>query len=370
MFFQRKPGKSYPRVVVYLFKDGKQVPLPRAVTKHLDRANDTEIEDWMRWYAAVHAVPVRRVNVDLGSLEKLLDGFLRSLRLRGRYKTTVNLYEYFLRLALPLFKDHPDPNSWYMLGGKLTTYLAEQGLTPSQHSRTNQAFKVFYSWLQGQGTVQHRHGLILDKIDLGRQDTPLKYTLTPEDVLAWAVTSDSPELRFVALAGFFFSLRTGEVFGAQKSNFIAGSRASMFEDARTLARCGLYSKLVINIQSCRRPSGEAYKPSKRKKGGIVACFDERAAKAIITILKVSEPGYVIAEKLPDYWAKRWAKEGIPGVTIKDLRRASLYWLGHYTSIPFAGLRNHARHTQHDTTLLYTRRPEEEFEHSDELDLEA
>ena len=51
--------------------------------------------------------------------------------------------------------------------------------------------------------------------------------------------------------------------------------------------------------------------------------------------------------------------GYPGMTLKDLRRASLYWLGHYSSVDLVALKNHARHRNVETTSLYTRRPLED-----------
>ncbi len=62
-----------------------------------------------------------------------------------------------------------------------------------------------------------------------------------------------------------------------------------------------------------------------------------------------------------HWSKMWKKAGINKITLKDLRRASLYWLGHYSELNFVDLKNHARHSQPSTTPLYVRRPEEAFD---------
>ena len=88
--------------------------------------------------------------------------------------------------------------------------------------------------------------------------------------------------------------------------------------------------------------------------------DKDAATLLSEMVRNAENSLIIDTFKPDYWVKKWSKYGIPGVTLKDLRRASLYWLGHYSNLTFNGLRNHARHTNYDTTLLYTRRPEEDF----------
>jgi hypothetical protein len=305
MFFQLKPGKKHPRVVVYDFKDGKQVPLPRRLTKHLDGKPEPEIEDWIRWYAAVNSIQLRKHRLDLGDLEKPLKAFLDSLKDKGRHQKTIDGYEYFIRFAMPTFKDEPSPNGWYLLGGKLTKDLRDAGLSPSQRSRTNQAFQAFYRWLQGQGIVQHRHGFILDKIDLGRRETPLKRLLSPDEVLAYAKGVNAPELRFMALAGYFLSLRPSEVFGAKVGAILSGEKANGFEAAKVMKAAGLYDGLVYSVRACRRPSGEPFKPSKRKPGGIVACFNKEAAEAILAFLEASQGEYIIDQFKPDYWSKRW-----------------------------------------------------------------
>ncbi len=56
--------------------------------------------------------------------------------------------------------------------------------------------------------------------------------------------------------------------------------------------------------------------------------------------------------------------------MKDLRRASIYWLGHHTNIGIIELKSHARHKRVDTTALYLRRPEEQIDELDALDLDA
>ena len=372
MFYQLKPGSKAPRVVVYVYKDGKQIPLPRRLTKHLDGRPESDIDDWMRYYAAVNSISLRSSKLDLGDLEKPLKRFLDWLRDRGRYKTTVALYEYHIRFALPTFRDEPHFNGWYLLGGKLTDDMRRAGLSPNQRKNVNQAFQVFYRWLQAQGIVEHRHALLLDKIDLGRRNTPLKYALKPDEVLAWVPQLESTELKFMALAGYFFSLRPSEVFGLRKQDFIAGNKARIFEDSKVCRRAGLFDGLAVSVRSCRRPDGEFYAPTKRKPGGIVACFSKEAAKRIVELVNKAEDELIITRYTPHYWAKKWAKQGIAEITPKDLRRASLYWLGHYTEIPFVGLKNHARHTNADTTSLYVRRPEEAFDDSElgDLDLEA
>lgn len=372
MFFQRKPGKKVERVCVYYFKDNRQVVLPRKLTKHLDGKADWEVEDWMRWYAAVHQIVSRRTYQELGSCEKLLDRFLKHLELQKLNKGTIRIYETGLRMALPHFTTEENFDAWYLLTGQLYDHLGKLAISAEQHNRANQSFGAFYRWLQLQGIVTHRHGLMLMNRPSERSKTPLKKVLEPSEVLAWVKAQTIPELQFMALAGFFFSLRTGETFGARKSDFLAGARARSFEAAKVLTEVGMPCSLVINVQNCRRPDGSFHTPTELKRGGIVGCFDKRAAEMLVKLVNTRDDNLIIHDRKPDYWMKLWGVRGISGVSLKDLRRASLYWLGHYSKISLVGLQNHARHTDPKTTALYYRRPEEEFDGGgdDLLDLEA
>lgn len=371
MFFQRKPGKKLPRVCVYYSKDGKQIPVPRKMTKHLDGKDDWEIEDWMRWYEAVNNVDRRRVFAELGDFQETMDEFLAHLELQKLDKGTIRIYTNCLKLALPHFITEPNLDAWYLLTGGLYNHLSKLAISADQHNRTNQAFGAFYRWLQLQGKVKHRHGLMLMNRPSERSKTPLKRVLTPDEVLTWVRAQTSPELKFMALAGYFLSLRTGETFGARKSDFVAGAKARALEAAKVLTKAGMPCSLVFNVQNCRRANGTFHTPTELKRGGIVGCFDTEAAKMLVTLVNAAEDNLIIQGK-PERWIKMWSKSGIKGIALKDLRRASLYWLGHYTEITLVGLQSHARHTDPKTTALYYRRPEEEFDGSgdDLLDLEA
>jgi len=371
MFFQRKPGKHLPRVCVYYFKDNRQVAIPRSKTKHLDGKPDHEIEDWMRFYAAINRIPTKNALADLGELEGLVGQFLTHLKHRGLNPGTIRIYQTCLRMGLLHFLKDPDPNNWYLLTGGFSEYLRKLGISAEQHNRTNQSFGVFYRWLQLQGKIAHRHGLLLDNRPSERSKTPLERVLAPDEVLAWATAQTASELRFMALAGYFLSLRTGELFGCRKSDFRAGSTARGFEAAKVLTKAGMPCNLVYNVRSCRRANGSNYTPTELKRGGIVGCFDQRAAREIVKLANVAAGDLVLPGK-PEPLMKRWGKSGIVGISLKDLRRASLYWLGHYTEITLVGLQNHARHTDPKTTALYYRRPEEEFDNTEGmlLDLDA
>ena len=102
-------------------------------------------------------------------------------------------------------------------------------------------------------------------------------------------------------------------------------------------------------------------------------FNEKAAKLIVQILKhiENDQELIFAKHTNDTWFRKWEESGYANVTLKDLRRASLGYLGHHTKFELVPLKNHARHSKVDTTMQYLRRPAEKVEDkNDYLDLEA
>jgi hypothetical protein len=172
----------------------------------------------------------------------------------------------------------------------------------------------------------------------------------------------------IALCGYFFSLRTFEVFGLLRKDFRAGSKASELEAAKVFEKAKLFNKLAVNIDKQRGRDGNLTKPKTKYSEQVVCCFDEHAAKHLVGLIKdLKLDDFIIPQWLPEYNIKLWKTLGIPGITIKDLRRASLYWLGHNTELTPVQLKNHARHSDINTTLLYCRRPKDKPD-SDDLAL--
>lgn len=174
----------------------------------------------------------------------------------------------------------------------------------------------------------------------------------------------------MALLGFFFSLRTQELFALRPMDFRAGSQASFLECCKVMGRFKLFSKFAVHVHRQRKKNGEFNHP-KSYSNGWFSCFHEQGAKEIVKRLKVIEDKeQLIFDHLPDWNIKLWKRKGIPNITLKDLRRASLYWLGHQNDIDLVALKHHARHSKVDTTMLYLRRPGEEVDGGFELDLDG
>jgi integrase len=187
--------------------------------------------------------------------------------------------------------------------------------------------------------------------------TPLLLALKPEEILAYNPTR--PDLRLFALLGYFFSLRPQEVVALTPRDFAAGTEAAMKECAKVMAKAGMYTRLSVHITK-QRSSGKIKTP-KAGSIGWVSCFQESAAREIIKLIFGKPADEPLFANQMDWYYKLWRREGIPQSTVKDLRRASLYHLGHYSELGGqtpVGLMNHARHKHIQTTMLYCRRPEE------------
>ncbi|RYZ82649.1 MAG: hypothetical protein EOP06_21330 [Proteobacteria bacterium] len=240
---------------------------------------------------------------------------------------------------------------------RLSIWLREDlGLTDTKIRYVQMSLRVFWKWLGEQGLVEGAP-LYFRRVKKQIKGTPLRRTLTPDEVLNWQFPR--PDLRLIALVGYFFSLRTQETFGLKKADFLGGKVASEFECCKVMAAAHLYDRLAIRIE--RQRGKEGLSAPKQHSSGLVACFNSIAAQEIAAIVNASDgPLFTLNT---NYYVKLWREHGIPNTTIKDLRRASLYWLGHYSDLELVALKNHARHKEVSTTILYTRRPSTQFEES-------
>lgn len=363
---RRKNGYVY----VYRSINGKQTPLPRKQIKHLDHQPDDVIEHFVQSLEIPKPKPISH---DL--LSKRLDEFCKYELDRGLNPASVTLkrnalnfhvFPFFLSQEPPM----PDPNQWVYKCNKLLDYLNEQKVSHRSIQRCNTSLTTFWNWLADEGLVDNNVKLRLRKPRVTTSETPLKFHLTPEQVIEWSKTA-SRDFALIGLCGYFFSLRTQEMLALTKSDFIAGSKASILECGKVMKQNGLYDKFAVNItkQNQKSTKNTRAKPKSGSKG-TVACFNAEAAKMIVSILNESEPDKLLIPYSVDYNLKRWSENGIPGVTMKDLRRASLYWLGTYAGMGVIELKNHARHSNVETTMLYCRRATEVVEAQDEYDLDS
>lgn len=377
MAFWNRQGK---RVYVYTYDSsaGKQKALPRKLTKHLDGEPTHNIQAWVDQYALQYENKkfTKQTFIESKKLNNLVDLFGQYLKKRRRAEPTIQKHKSLLkRTILPYFlladeQIYSDPNNWPGISIKLLDYLQEKGLSDTLIETCNTSLRLFWNWLGDERYLTTPYELRLRNPVREDKETPLKRILTPDEVMTFVRASDDDEMKLLALLGYFFSLRPFEQFALRPIDFRAGSEAAERECCTVMGRFGLYNRLAVNIHRQRIKSGDFTTPKAHSRGW-VSCFHKEAAAEIVKLLKGREPEEVLFPHHADWLFVKWRRKGIKQVALKDLRRASLYYLGHHTSFELTALMHHARHKKVETTRLYLRRPEDNITTDwGELDLDA
>jgi hypothetical protein len=289
----------------------------------------------------------------------------------GRHPYTIQIHRRnLLVFALPFFRHELDLQGLADIrehSRLMSPWLRTRfGLAETKIKAIHHSLRMFWSWLSEEGLASGQ--LVLRNRRLGPRQTPLRHLPGPEDILSWQ--SERKDLRLLLLLGYFFSLRPQETFALQVNDFVAGKLAQAQEPCRVMRAVGLYDRLLVKVYR-QKSRGLHYMPDpKANSKGLVACFSEDAAKEIVKELNQRERDQPLFPYGADWYFKGWRRFGYPELTLKDCRRASLYWLGHYTKLDVVALRNHARHKSIETTALYTRRPLDLSVCSGTLDLDG
>lgn len=357
-FWQKKSGKVY--VLFWDAQEKKQKALPRQFTKHLDSLSDSVIDSWVNNYELTHENNKRDIkkSVKTASLEYLIVEYGQFRRAKGVRKPTVYAEQIRLKDIVSFFESINvlDPILWPNHTIDLFTYFQNKNASPSLVNSSNVALRGLWNWLITKRYVTAGPISLISSINR-RKKTPLRFTLTPSEVLHFAMTAE-PKIAFMALCGFFMSLRPQETFALSKKDFVGGAKVTHLNCSKAMAKSGLYHKFVVDI-TCQLAREGLIDEPKAGSAGWVACFNEDAARLVVKLVNESQDDR-ICKWGADHLGKLWSKHGYPGISLKDLRRASIYWLGHNTELTFAELQNHARHLRAETTALYVRRPDEEL----------
>lgn len=370
--WHRQSGKY---VFVFSSKDGRNAKLPRALTRHLDGQPDWNVQAWVDNWERTHERPKPpKDELTDGHLLRLITGYAAYLKTRKKAPGTIQWHRQMLvDYVGPFFLNHEPPlsdiNQWPGKSIKLLEYLTSRGASEATILRANTALRGFWSWLSDESLVLNGLAIRLRRPVVVKKDTPLQFTATPARILKYVQSADDDRLRLMALLGFFFSLRPFEVFALRPIDFRAGKVVEQLECCQAMARFGQFSRLAVHIHRQRVQRG-TFEPPKASSKGWVACFNEQAARQLVGILSRCKKDQLLFESKPDAGFALWRKAGIPELTLKDLRRASLYWLGHKTGFELIPLKHHARHARVDTTMLYLRRPVEDVAAWQALDLDA
>jgi hypothetical protein len=375
------------RIKIYTSVNGRQRQLPKSLYAHLDHEPDHNVEAWIRQYEEQYERKQRAPEQEIDpALRRHVEGYLIYIGSRGKAGKTVGDHRRMLhQFILPYFVGTcalPDPNDWPRMAPQFSAWMRERGESEHQILRANSAVRGFWEYLCDERLILSGVQIRVRAPILRAAPTPLKRTVTPDEVLNFVRRTPERPIKLMALLGYFFSLRPQETFALRKQDFMAGSRASVLECSRVMAKAGLYDKLAVDIHRQRTQTGE-FGPPKAYSVGTVACFNEQPARILVEILRqIEDPSALLFEFLPDWNFELWSRHGLGSdigrqpaplpsdISLKDLRRASLYWLGHYSNMELVQLKNHARHKKVDTTMLYMRRPGETVGEFQELDLDA
>jgi integrase len=360
MYWQRKNNKY---VCVYVYEDGRPKQLPRKLTRHLDTQPDDAIDHWVHSYrlekpqSTLPEFPQHWTDCKRKYLEFLTESKAPETVYHHGYCLVTHVFPYFLNHTR-------DMNEFPLFSIRLRQFMVAKSCSKSMIRGANSALRGLWKYCLEEGYITCLDELRLRPPGIPRnQTTPLGRVLTPEEVLQFINGADR-KITLIAILGYFCSLRPQEIFGLNRGDFRAKDE---IEACRAMRAVGLYGKLAVRVERQKRGDGSTVAPKASSKGW-VACFDKNAAEALVTLLRGMSLNEQLFQYSNDWLTTLWKREGIQGITIKDLRRASLYWLGHYSKIDYATLKNHARHADPNTTWLYLRRPDDGWMEEDDLAL--
>jgi hypothetical protein len=371
-YWQRKKVGKYTYVAVYTRKDGRPKPLPRSQVKHLDRESNEHIDKWVAAFDETTEDPTElehaQAEQTCSRLQRYVNEFIEHYRSRGRFDGTVNEHRRYLnRYVIPYFLSRTpplhNPNDWPQESVRMQKWLDGNTAVPlSVKGRVNITLRMFYRYLTEEGVVSDSKRLHLRHPTPYDKTTPLAISLEPKMLIELVNGIERKDLRLLALIGYSFSLRPQEIVALRPIDFIAGNSATTLDCCKVMREAGLYDRLAVSVNSQRR--GNLLISPKSGSRGIVACFDKELAYRLVREVAGFEPSQLIFQHRIDWYYSLWRKHRSLPITLKDLRRSSLLWLGQYTNLRFVALKNHARHSSPATTALYVRRPEELSVHTD------
>jgi len=364
MYFQKRKGRK--GITVYnTAADGSIKTVPRHYVEHLDNEPAHNVRAWVtaneaRWEASA-GVPLglqlsdSRLEASAASWTAFREkrGYgIKNTRARAAHALRDDVFPYFLALKPPL----TDPAHWPSASFGLVEWQEKAGISEANRIHSRTALRKFWRWLADTRQILPGLDLPLDMTRRSAQPTTLAYTLTPDEVLEFVRLQKDASIRLMALLGYFGSLRPQELFALRRADFFAGKAVEDKECCKVMIKYGLFGKLCVNIIRQCRQDGTFVTP-KAFSSGLVAIFSERAATTIRELLLTCKDKDVLLFRFrPNWSAELWKRHGIQGLTLHDLRKASIYWLGHHGGLDLIPLKNHARHAKVETTMIYCRRP--------------
>jgi len=364
------------QVTVYYWDNniGKQVALPRKETEHLDGLPRDIVLKWKHDWEKSHGKIKARSNRIHLKEKDVLSTLWRQYQLHRekiknrRTSTAEKETGEFETYIVPFFvKEHQkkDPADWHALIPAFHNWLFQKSLSDSTVKKILGTLERFGKYLMFQ-----RHMIFPFVIQApsskNNKVTPLKVERTPEDIFKYVknLTKEDyskVDLRLAVLIGYFAALGPGELFALEKKDFLTGDIAQ--RETKTLTgfrERGLGSRLSVVIWKTLSAKGsnklEASTKNETRKS-VVNIWHGEAAKLIGKILSERTPGRLFPLSY-SHMGKIWRQRIQPYLktTPHDLRRASALYLGREFKLNPMLLQEHMRHSEIETTMLYTRRP--------------
>ncbi|MCX6123288.1 MAG: hypothetical protein NTV34_00840, partial [Proteobacteria bacterium] len=318
-YWQWKRSGDRKFVAVYVKIRGRAKALPRAIVKHLDSATAADIENWVNEFGneAGGKHTSHSTENDIGSLCRYLDEFCSFMQSEGRMKSTIKEHRSLLsRFAIPYFcqlsPPATNPEDWHQTSIKMQNWLDSNKVSIPVRRRVNVSLRTFYRYLYEEGIVKYHPQLRLRNPRLPDDKTPLRSTISPEDIMTYVESCKIRELRLIALIGFGFSLRPQEIAALRPIDFRAGSSALNLECCKSLGRAGLFDRLAVVVH--RQRVGKEFTKPKSSSSGTVGCIDERIARLLVKELSVIDSEELILKYQLDWYYELWRRAGIANVT--------------------------------------------------------
>lgn len=385
--------------------------MPRSETRHLDSLSDEEIWDFiLQKKAAIvdydwgHISPSEAVASVLPAkviinferwLEHLTERRLDAQTIRQhRSLGSRFILEYFGRVG-----KEPDPNLWpehtarfyrwlssvaskqpqvdasgeFMRDGSGAKLMEPAPCSTHQIRLVNITLRKFYRWMIEENIVSGAELKL--RAPPGTIKKPqLESRLSPSQILEWASTCENEIVKFIGLAAYFFSLRPQEVCALRPMDFRTGSDIRGLECTEVMRKADLFGGLVVYVGRQKQTFGTIKDNAKKGSNGWVSCFSREGAEQLVKMLAKLPPDQVIAKWNIAKLYGDWRDFGPLDFTMKDMRRASLHWLGQNSQLQPLHLMKHARHRSIETTMIYVQRPEEKLKEIDlsnfSLDLDS
>lgn len=347
------------------------VQVPRDQTKHLDGKPREEAEAWVRRWEAKHGqITNRAARIHVHEDDQLMRLWTRyqahrAKTSRRREGTAQAETDVFLGHIAPFFvgqHQKKDPALWHDLVPAFHDFLFQK-----YSDRTIQ--KTLWTLERfGKHLVFARYMTFPFAVQIPARGnprvTPLKVRKSPAEILSYvrrAKFDYDIDFRLAILLGYFAALGPQELFALEKSDFLTGASAELQTKTLPGFRAhSLGSRLsVVMNKTLVRKHGVVPLAKNDYRMGVVNIWHPEAARQVAEILK-NRPAGRLFDVTYDAATCAWSRMVQPTleVTPHDLRRASALYLGRELRIELTLLQEHMRHAEIETTMLYTREPEQ------------